>query len=125
MCCPVWPNGSLVSKRPIPTFRDYSVAAVAEAIQTVVGWTAVILTTSAVGLWLGMSIASGDFVTLRDLSFVVMVLPVAWLVNPIFAVPVAVMAVAWYLPLKIESGSLMIAAVCVNFATWLLITLSI
>jgi hypothetical protein len=106
-------------------FIDYLEAAVRDAIRTVVGWTAVIVATTVLGLWIGMSISDGEFATLSDLQLAILLLPFAWLVSLKFAFAIAVTAVALYLPLKIDSRRLMIAAGSVNFATWILISISI
>jgi hypothetical protein len=106
-------------------FVDDSVGAFCDAVQSFLGWTAAIFATTVFGLWLGMSISRGEVAALGDLFFVWVFLPVAWLVSVRAAVAIGVTAVAWYLPLKIDSTRLMIAALCANFATWLAITVSI
>ena len=106
-------------------FIDYLEAAVRDAIRTVVGWTAVIVATTVLGLWIGMSISDEEFATLSDLQFAIFLLSFAWLVSLKFAFAIAVTAAALYLPLKIDSRRLMIAAGSVNFATWILISMSI
>ena len=106
-------------------FVDYSVTAVCDAVRTVLGWTTAIIATTLLGLWLGMSISGGELVSIDNLLFAWLLLSFGWLVSLRVAAAIAVTAVAWYLPLKIESNWLMIVALCVNFASWLGITLSL
>jgi hypothetical protein len=106
-------------------FVDDSVGAFCDAVQSFLEWTAAIFMTTNFGLLLGMSISHGEVAALDELFFVWVFLPVAWLVSMRVAVAIGVTAVAWYLPLKIESTRLMIAALCVNFATWLGMSVSI
>ena len=84
-----------------------------------------IVATTVLGLWFGMSISDGEFVTLSDLQFAIFLLSFAWLVSLKFAFAIAVTATALYLPFKIDLRRLMIAAESVNFATWVLISMSI
>ena len=106
----------------MPRFVDYTVAAIRDAIRTVVGWAAALLLTCVAGLWAGMSLGLGEPVSSNGLLIALMVLPVSWLVVPEHATAIvvtfAVTAAAWYVPLKFDSPRLMIAAACVNFATW-------
>ena len=104
-------------------FSDYSIVTVfCDAVQTIVGWSVAILLTTVLGMWLGLSVSGGEVVSFGDLKFALLLLSFAWLVSLECAVGMAVTAIAWYLPLKIESPRLMIAAVCVNFSTWFAVT---
>ena len=107
-------------------FTDYSIfTAFRDAIGTIAGWTATILGTIVLGVWLGMSVSGGEVVPFGDVFPVLLLLPFVWMMSLNCAVGVAVSSFAWYLPLKIESHRLMIAAVCVNFSAWFAITISV
>ena len=91
------------------------------ALQTTVGWSIVVVGTMCAGYWLGMWIGLERLPNPAAAVFAIAWASVAWLLFPGVLVGVAVMALAWYLPLKIESLWLYVSAAVVNLLTWIVI----
>ena len=100
------------------TSLDAAVSAVGQAAETLVGWSVAILVTLLLGVWTGLTLAEAEPASPLLVLGVVVAAPFAWLVLPQMLIVFAVTAAAFYLPLKIESGWLMIVAAAANFAAW-------
>ena len=83
-----------------------------------VGWSVVIALTTLVGIWVGMAFTSPKVATPWMVIQFLPVLAVACLFTPPLWPAVITTALAWYLPMKIDSGWLRFAAVCVNVGGW-------
>jgi hypothetical protein len=105
-------------------FPDYPFGVIRSAMHSVAGWAMVIGVSLVLGIWLGLMIDAADFVPPRDVLLTIFLLPYAW----IFCVPVfvgyGVTAIAWYLPLRYESGRLKLAMALVHLIAWCAITAS-
>ncbi len=104
---------------------DYVVDALREPIQSLVGWTVVILVTVVAGLWVGIWIGTGELPSLKIAFQALIFAPVAWLLFPRILVAFGITALAWYLPLRLESSWLGAAAALVNLIACLLVTASV
>jgi hypothetical protein len=98
---------------------NYPLNAVSGAVKSVVGWTLSVTAVTIVGIWIGFSIAPGAGLGPAELGWMILLLPVIWLIAPHILVPYAVTFLSWYLPVYSERLRLRIAALAVNFLTWL------
>jgi hypothetical protein len=83
-----------------------------------VKWWFVIVGTWGVGLWLGIWIESGHLPSLMYTLGVLWTSLIVWLIYPIVLLGLGTSALAWCLPLKIDSRKLAIGAAVVNLTVW-------
>jgi len=103
----------------MPCWIDHPLSTIRDAVATVLGWTLVILLTVLLGFFVGYWFGHGEIKPLNT-TFVAMTwLPVVWLGRPVVLIAWAVAALAWYLPIRYELGTLRLAAALVNLLTWI------
>ena len=92
-----------------------------EAICDLAKWWLVIFATWGVGAWVGMWIGGGYMPNPIWIVWGPCVSLVAWLACPVIVLGLGTTAVAWYLPMQIDSRKLAIGAVIANAAVWMAI----
>jgi len=103
----------------------YPFDVIAAALTSVAGWFLVILTTALAGFCCGYWSGHRQFMSLVVTLKAMSLLPVIWLVYPTMLIAYAVTAVSLYLPLRIDSVWLRIAAIVGTFIAWAVIVAAV
>lgn len=95
----------------------YPLSVIRDVIQTILGWTVVILVTLVVGQSLGTCLGHGKLCGVDQLLNELPWYSLAWL-TPQGAVAWAVTGVSWYLPIHYEGAWAKVCAATANCLTW-------
>ncbi len=92
-----------------------------QAVSSTLGWAAVIVGTLALGFCAGYWIGHREIMAPGRTLTAFLWLPFLWLLFPQVFLGYGVTVVAWYLPMRYESGRLRIVAASANLLVWLVI----
>ena len=101
--------------------RSDPVSLFLRVIQTMLGWAIVIYVTQAVGFWLGKCLGDGKLYSPCEGLSSFPLCAVGWVLAPHLLIPLGVMALSWYLPIRFEGGRLKVYAAAANLITWTIV----